>query len=363
MISPEKNAEHSFKDVEKCNDQLGKNNRSNSILLSFDGIQDEAIEKVSKDGVDTESTDDKIKGITYMMIAGVSFSLGAIACKFAYNRNEYLTGIDYILCRSLTLIICSLIQVMSTRVNVLDVKKGYRALLAIRCIIGAIGMPCFFIAMKYIPLSLSTLIFNIHPLFVGILAYFILNENLTKLKILAVCGALVGVYLLTLHKSGHDQQSKHYTLGICLVSITCVCASIVSIMLRVLNKEIHFAMSPFWFSATTLVMSLSLLCVYPAAYNFAHYTYSEISLFLISGFFNYGGQMFKSLAFKYSDASLVSPLQYFNVLYLFLSDIIIFKSTFTAFDGLGGMIILVSLLMPIFYTIHLKYSKSKELAG
>ncbi|CAI2372610.1 unnamed protein product [Moneuplotes crassus] len=210
--------------------------------------------------------------------------------------------------------------------------------------------------MKHVPLSLSILIVSINPLFVGIFAFFILKESLTKLNMIGACGAFVGVYLLTLHKSGGSKDIQYYFMGICLVSISCCCQTGINILLRIINKELHYTMSPFWFSMTTIFISGSLLCMHPSVFSFEHYTYSEISLFLLSGVFNYGGQVFKSLAFKYADASLLSPLQYFNVLYLFLSDIVIFKSAFTAMDSFGGLIILVSLLSPIFQAICSKNS-------
>ncbi|CAI2372904.1 unnamed protein product [Moneuplotes crassus] len=349
-------------------DPFGKNhfdrgdNTSQKCLSSFDEVQDvrldDSVAKISVKEGEIKSKDNKLLGILYMIATGLSFSLSAITCKLAYERNEHLNGLDYVLCRSIILPICSIFQVVSTKVNVFDVKKEYRMLLALRCIIGGIGMPCLFIALKHIPLSLSILIVNINPLLVAIAAFFILKEKLTKLNVIGAFGAFIGVYLLTLHKSGGDQDNPYYLLGIFLVFINCCCQTSINILLRVLNKELHYTMSPFWFSITTVIISISLLLCYPSVFNFEYYTYLDISLFLLSGVFNYGVQVGKSLAFKYADASLVSPLQYFNVLYLFISDVFIFNCSFTVTDGFGGMIILVSLLLPIFQTIHQKYSKS-----
>ncbi|CAI2373001.1 unnamed protein product [Moneuplotes crassus] len=347
-------------DKNKFGSYMKRNNTPRCIISSFNEIQDwslgESIGKVSKSGEEVTPQDKNALGIIYMIIGGISFSLAAIACKLAYKRNDYLTGFDYVLCRSIIFSICAIFQVILMKVNILNVKKGYRLLLFVRCIMGGIGVSSLFIAMKYVPLSLSMLIVNMNPLFVGIFAFFILKEKFTKLNAIGTCGALIGVYLLTMHKSGGSGSNQYFFMGIFLVSISCCCETGINILLRILNKELHYTMSPFWFSMTTIFISGSLLCFYPTVFNFEHYTYSEISLFLLSGAFNYGGQVFNSIAFKHADASLLSPLQYFNVLYLFLSDIVIFNSTFTALDILGGSIVLVSLLSPIFQAICHKNS-------
>lgn len=330
-------------------------------IYSFDEIHDVSC-VISGRSDDWDVQNDNLKGIPWMILSLVGFSCASIVCKIAYMRNDYLNGIDYAIWRSIIMVTWSMIQVWATRVNVLEVKKGYRLLLVARCIVGTIGMPWYFIAIKYIPLSLWTLIASISPLMIGILAYLLLGEAITRLKVLAVIGAFVGVYILTLHKDENYQKGEHYTLGIILVSCTCMAITFVALLTRVLNKGIHYILSPFWFSMTTLGWTLSLLCVYPSAYHFDHMGYTDVGLFFFSGLFTYAGQIFKSLAFRYSEASQVAPLQYFDLIFLLLSDIFIFNAKFTSTDGIGGLLILVSLLAPIFQSVYLRYSTSRSLS-
>lgn len=81
-------------------------------------------------------------------------------------------------------------------------------------------MLCFFIGLKFIPASKATLISNIHPILVTIMAYFMLQEDLTASKILAVIGAFVGVIIFTSHEDESEQVSGSYTLGIMMVTVT-----------------------------------------------------------------------------------------------------------------------------------------------
>ena len=292
-----------------------------------------------------EVSNTRLLGIFFIMWWALSYTLAVFAWKWAYRVNSHLTGFDYILWRSFT-IFFAVIQTMVTKVNVLNVKKGYRLLLFIRCITGTIGIPWFFIGLKYIPTSKAALITNSSPIFVAVAAYFVLKENITKSKIFGILGAFLGVFIFTYSQNSQDDGNT-YAIGIVLVSITCVYQVGVSILLRILNQHIHYALSPFWFATTTLTLSLVLVAVYPSLFNFKYYTWESMMWFMISGVFNFAAQNFKSLAYKYDDASFIAPFQYFPILFLFLWDLVVFEISFTSTDIIGGLIIVAWLLTPV----------------
>jgi len=78
-------------------------------------------------------------------------------------------------------------------------------------------MPCFFIGLKYIPSTKAALIMNSNPILVAVAAYFILKEQITKIKILSVFGAFIGVIIFTRHKNVEDEDVNTYNIGIMLV--------------------------------------------------------------------------------------------------------------------------------------------------
>lgn len=94
-----------------------------------------------------------------------------VACKLAYQHNPHLNGFDYVILRATSMSIMSAFQVYYVGVNVFDIKKGYRLKLFIRCIVGGVGMPSFFMAIKYLPSSKASLIFNVHPILVSLIAF------------------------------------------------------------------------------------------------------------------------------------------------------------------------------------------------
>lgn len=298
------------------------------------------------DGNLSKSQNNRFLGIFYVMIGSVFFTLMVASCKLAYQHNPQVNGFDYVLIRSTSLCLLSGLQLAYERFDIFDVKEEYRFAMLCRCIAGGLGMPSFFIALKYIPSSKATLILNIHPMLVAVAAYYLLGESITKDKVFAVIGAFIGVVLLSHHEGSAD--SINYYIGISLTSFTWLWATVVVIAIRVLNQHVHYALSPFWFGVTTSIMSILVLIFIPSAYNFSHYTFYDISFFLVSGIFNYLGQTCKSLSLKYEDASFISPFLYFQVLYLFIWDLLIFNYSFTLMDIMGSLLITVCLLLPVF---------------
>ena len=135
----------------------------------------------------------------------------------------------------------------------------------------------------------------------------------------------------------------------------------VTVMIRRANKFVHDALSPFYFGILTYIEVMLLLVFIPSVYNFEHYTFFGVAMFLLSGIFNYTGQTLKSASLKFEDASVVSPFSYFQVVYLFIADILIFSYSFSSTDIIGVSIISVWLLGPEVYTM-ISYFKAKKQA-
>ena len=75
----------------------------------------------------------------------------------------------------------------------------------------------YFIALKFIPSAKASQIRDMYPLLLVPLAYFVLNEPITKLKVIALLGACIGLIILSYNKN-EDEHGNHeyYYLGIAL---------------------------------------------------------------------------------------------------------------------------------------------------
>ena len=174
------------------------------------------------------------------------------------------------------------------------------------------------------------------------LAYFFLNESMTKLKVLALIGAFFGVFILSLNKN-EDEHGNHeyYYVGISLLCISSLSGAGVGVMLRILSSNLHPTLSPVWYSITTLFSVALFLTFYPSVYNLPEYDIVSCLWFIVSGILVYIGINFISLASKYAEASIIAPIQYISTFILSVFDIVVFNYKFNLTDILGFIVILV----------------------
>jgi len=212
----------------------------------------------------------------------------------------------------------------------------------------------FYCSLKFLPSSKATLISTCHPLLVSICAYYFLKEKMNKFDVIAVVGALLGVMLMNINKTDSTKiETSHFLtiLGIILCSITTFLGVGITLSIRLMNKHIHYLMNPAYFSFTLFGMSLVLLLLYPSIYNFKYYTVMNVIWLAVSGIIHFLGQNIISIAFKYEEASKISPLTYTMGIYLLISDIFIFGYKFSLTDISGVVMVIGFLLLPIIYKL------------
>lgn len=164
-------------------------------------------------------------------------------------------------------------------------------------------------------------------------------------------GSFVGILLFASHNNKSSIESsttQEYYFGILMITLATLGMVVIAICLRIINQHIHATISPFYVSISNSVGMFILLAFSTKFFNIEHYTTFDILMFLTSGIIDYPGQLFKSLAYKYGDASVVTPFIYFQMVFLFLADVFIFKYEFSTNDLLGGILVTFCLLSPIF---------------
>ena len=161
-------------------------------------------------------------------------------------------------------------------------------------------------------------------------------------------GSFIGVTLFSFHNSESVSSSDGFIIGISLAFTACCCSAAVVIMVRKLIQEVHYTLTPFYNSVTTLAVAIILLAFYPSVYNFRYYRLVDIILFMISGIFNYLAQLTKNIASKYGSASFVAPFNYLQVVLLLICDLALFGYTFTLIDYAGVILTFSCVLLPVY---------------
>ena len=285
------------------------------------------------------------------MIANLWFWITTFLCKFAMTRNTHINGFDFMLPRSAALLFMSFCDVSISRVNVFNVSLAGLKLLIARATIAAFGMPWYFIALKYLPMSQASIIVNLAPLLVPILAYFVLRERIDIVDIIALFFGFGGWVLINLTKANSSDESVTYDgmylIGIWLWMVGLAARTLVPVTLRLLSVHLHPIWAPVYFSFGVTCFSLACLLITPTSFHFQYWTKIDIGLFFMGGMVNYGEQRFMTLAMKYGKASILVPVTYINIAMLLIIDLTLFKYSFEYIYFLGFFVIVVSVLTPI----------------
>lgn len=285
-----------------------------------------------------------------MMIANLCFWGATFFCKLALVGNTHLNGFDYMIPRGIALLATSFWDVIISKINIFNVNRSGLKLLITRSFIGAVGMPWYFIALKYLPMSQASIIANFAPLIVPVLAYFALDEKLGFTNIIPLITGFGGCVLISItkpHNSTHKTFNDMYYIGIVLCVVALLARSLVPVTLRLLSTHLHPIYAPVYFSVGVFLSGMVCLIVSPSSFNFGFWTKREIFLFFISGIWNYGEQRFVTIAMKYGKASILVSLTYLNIALMLVIDLVYFKYEFEMIYFIGFIVIIASVLTPI----------------
>ena len=145
-------------------------------------------------------------GIFYML---VSSFLGAFNGSFAKVLSVYIPALEIVFFRNALGVIIILAMLKHTPASI-DIKNLH--LLIIRGILGFIAMFLFFYTIAVIPLSDAVTLNKTSSIFVGLLSFLILKENLNIYKIVALILGFLGVILI-MKPVGID-YSFSYIIGV-----------------------------------------------------------------------------------------------------------------------------------------------------
>lgn len=199
---------------------------------------------------------------------------------------------------------------------------GHRIDIILRAVFGSIAAITIYMSYRLIPLADASTIQFSAPVFVFILAYFILGERITILHIFTGLIALVGVVFVSKPKfilQAFDPSmidNVNYN-GIFLALIAAVTTAFGMIMLRKLKQTpVHVVI--LWFSiSATISSSIALYFIDQFVWPKDMKTWAWL---VGIGFCGIGDQLFMTLAFKYESAGIVSVSRTMTIVLAFIWD-------------------------------------------
>lgn len=205
-----------------------------------------------------------------------------------------------------------------------------------------VAMYCYFYSLVMIPMSISSLFFNSSPLYVPLLAYFILSDPSIKSKKLwlAILISFVGVIFI-LTPSGH----VHYSLlGIGLGFLS----GLLIALWQVLTKQATGNESPhhiaFFQMITSIVVTffpaLFVVSSHGLSYLNGLWTVKNMSMLILAGISSWIYQLYRTRAMTHAPVSIIMPFGYFGVVFVGLFDWI-FWDVMPSWISMFGMALVI----------------------
>jgi drug/metabolite transporter (DMT)-like permease len=190
-------------------------------------------------------------GVFYIVIGVISYAIMAFMSKLLYIRNPQITCWDVMLTRGIMTSIYVWMQANYIKVNLFEFK-GYFTKVMVSSFFGCILYVCCLLSYQYVSVTKATLIVYANPIVVVVLAYFFLDERMTKLDIACLISILLGGFMTTMHE-GDNSKDLDPKLGYFFATISCVSMGICLVLQRDINLALSVYVVPFHMSNAFLI--------------------------------------------------------------------------------------------------------------
>jgi len=275
---------------------------------------------------------DNLKGIAYLMLASIVFSLMALIIKLL-GQHLHITQI--LLVRQIGMIIMVAPAILRNFPGSLHTTRPKLQLIRVLC--ALVAMLFGFTAVIHLPLADATAIFFAKSFFVTVFAVFFLAETVGVYRWSAVLIGFVGVMIML--QPGSDNFSIYGLASL----IGAAGAAAVMILLRLLSRSD---------SADTIMtygaLGVGLVMIVPGIYFWQPPTSSEWYLLAAVAVVSYFGQRCNIFAYKHGEASLLASLDYVRLLWATLFGFLVFGHLPGVPTWIGASIVVAAAIFTIY---------------
>lgn len=198
------------------------------------------------------------------------------------------------------------------------------------CLLGTTG--CNFLAMRYLPLTVTSAIIFTSPLLICAMSGPLLGEKVGWRRWLAIGVGFVGILIIVRPGSEAFQPTALLSVGAAFF------LALFSILTRKLAGVDSAATQQFFAGATPIIL------LAPVAFTDWVWPTQPISwaAFLIMGAAGLGGHFLNSVAHRFASPAMLAPFSYLSLLYLAIASWLIFNQPPDQWFILGAAIIILS---------------------
>lgn len=189
----------------------------------------------------------------------------------------------------------------------------------LRCLLGCSALFASFASLAYLPLAHATIIGFLAPILAVVLAYFILGEEVSKLRWFAVVFGFLGVLVLVVPKLQATTLNNAYLIGMALVLTSALFTAGAKIQIRSLAQTENAGAIALYFALTCSVAGLAT----------AHWGWmwpnTEQFLWLFgAGLAGGVAHIMMTLALQYDEVSKLAPFEYLSLIFAVAADALLF---------------------------------------
>ena len=224
--------------------------------------------------------------------------------------------------------------------DVINLPKDCRRAAVLRSIFGATALCCSFSSLMYLPISKSNVLFFTGPLYVPVLAYYILDEKISRVDILALVLGFFGTIFIN-NPFSETARGANETLGVILSLAGGIASSVAWVYIRKMSSGCHFTIGPFYFSlGCTVIGAIIFMFSVQGETNDVRYDLIGITLIVTISLVTFVGQLLQALAYQYEKTSRVAVFYYFQTFLVFTYDYFIFGTQLGVIEFFGALLII-----------------------
>lgn len=268
------------------------------------------------------------KALFYMIVGGFSFAtMGALT----HALGKHIDWLLIVIIRMISTFIITTVMAVQSGLNPFLLN---RPLLWFRSMMGSCAMLATFYALTKLPVSDVSVITESRPIWVALLAGFLLGESTGKRVWLSIAFGIIGIILI---EKPHIAQKNYAALVALMASFF---GSVVMICLRKL-RSIDPRVIVTHFSGTSTIVGILALLIFRDSPDFQSLFDTEIVMMLAGvGLFGTFGQLSMTKAFSLGTAPTVSTAGLVKVGFSAMYDLLIWKYVFH-YSTIAGMILIL----------------------
>ncbi|HLR65166.1 MAG TPA: DMT family transporter, partial [Pseudogracilibacillus sp.] len=273
-----------------------------------------------------------VKGIFFMLISAVGFSIMTLFVKMAGE----LPAVQKTFFRNFVSAIIAFGFVMYYKESLFGKRENQLVLLG-RSIFGTLGIVFLFYAIDNLVMSDADMLNKMSPLLVIVFSAIFLKERVMPFQMITIVIAFVGMLFIV--KPSFSVDVLPYLIGI----LSAVFAAAAYTFLRVLGNREKYYTVVFYFSFFSTVVLLPFLIIF-----YEPMTTVQLTYLLLAGFFATIGQFGITIAYKYAPAKDISIFTYSTVLITTILSFVVFNEGPDIYSGIGYVIILGAMIYMFF---------------